>query len=248
METLNSIPKRGVWSDSTTSIDQNFKIFEDELTIIEEDAQKCKGLFPSLSSLRAEYPSAAIGSWAYVGGRLPATIYIYRSVGWIETVGTGGGNLDPSIYANSTAITNVENLYKITDLWTYNSGGGNWSNVQSGNIKINNSATSYTLRIISLSCGESGELLGRTTTDSYLYEFKYGSFVSMNLTSSDGVSKNYTTNTLSWTIDNTFYKTSGGSATSRLPAVGDTMRVTLSFRIPDDNNVMVKGLLLKFVA
>ena len=250
METLNNIPKRGVWSDSTTKIDQNFKIFEDELTSIEEDVQKCKGLFPSLSSLKAEYPSAAVGSWAYVGSRLPALTYVYRSPGgWTSTGKSGGGNLDPSIYANSVAITNVENLYKITDKWIFGYNSGNWANVSNNKLKLNVEATSYALRLSSLSCGESGELLERTTTDAYLYKFKYGSFVSMNLTSSDGVSKNYTENTLSWTIDNTFYKrTIGGIIENRLPVAGDTMRVVLKFKIPGDNDVKVKGLLFKFIS
>ena len=248
METLNNIPKRGVWSDSTDKIDRNFKIFEDELTGIEEDAQKCKGLFPSLSSLQTEYPSAAVGSWAYVGSKLPAPIYVYRSPGgWTSTGKTGGGNLDPSIYANSVAISNVENFYKITDKWIFGYNSGNWANVSSNKLKVNADATSYALRLSSLSFGESGELLERTTTDAYLYKFKYGSFVSMNLTSSDGVSKNYTTNTLSWTIDNTFYKRKIGSTIeNRLPVAGDTLRATLKFMAPDDNEVKVKGLLFKF--
>jgi hypothetical protein len=251
METLNNIPKRGVWSDSTTKIDQNFKIFEDELTSIEEDAQKCKGLFPSLQSLQEEYPSAAFGSWAYVGSRLPALTYVYRSPGgWTSTGKTGGGDLDPSsIYANSTAITNVEDFFSISDKWIFGYNDGNWANVTSNRFKINIDATTYTLRLSSLSCGESGELLERTTTDAYLYKFKYGSFVSLNLTSSDGVSKNYTANTLSWTIDNTFYKrTVGGSVENRLPVVGDEMRAILKFKAPGDDDVKVKGLLFKFVS
>jgi hypothetical protein len=248
---LNYIPKRGVWSDSTTAIDDNFKVLEDSLTGIEDDAQKCKGLFPSLSSLQTEYPNPSVGSWAYIGSKLPASIYVYKSTGgWTSTGKTGGGDLDPSpIYANSVAITNVENFYKITDNWIYGYNGDNWANVSSNKFKVNVDATSYTLRLSSLSCGESGELLERTTTDAYLYKFKYGSFVSMNLYSSDGVSKDYTANTLSWTIDNTFYKrTVSGRVENRLPVVGDTMRSTLKFKVPGDDSVKVKGLLFKFVS
>ena len=71
----------------------------------------------------------------------------------------------------------------------------------------------------------------------------------MNLYSSDGVSKDYTANTLSWTIDNTFYKrTVSGRVENRLPVVGDTMRATLKFKVPGDDGVKVKGLLFKFVS
>ena len=250
METLNNIPKRGIWSNSTSAIDQNFKIFEDELNNIEDDAQKCKSLFPSLSSLQTEYPNPAVGSWAYVGNVLPAPIYVYRSSGgWTSTGESGGGTLNPSlIYANSTTITNVENFYKITVSGFYGYNGGNWTTGTSG-IKVNAEATFYTLRYSSLKYGEIGELLERTTTDIYLYKFKRGSFVSMNLTSSDGVSKDYTSDTLSWTIDNTFYKrTINGVVENRLPVVGDTIRATLRFMVPNDDDVKVKGLVFKFIA
>lgn len=250
MDKIHNIPKRGLWSDSTSKIDQNFRVFEEELDVIEDDAQKCKGLFPSISSLRTEFPEAAEGSWAYVGSKLPATIYVYRSSGgWTSTGKSGGGDLDPSIYANSTAINNVENLYSIKDKWLSGYNNDNWQNVTENKLKLNTSATSYQIHLTSLKYGEVGELLELSLTDPYLYTFKKGSFVSMNLTSSDGVSKNYTANTLGWTIDNTFFKrTISGSIENRLPVAGDTIRATLKFKSPNDDVVKVKGLLFKFIS
>lgn len=250
MDKIYNIPKRGLWSESTSKIDQNFKVFEEELDVIEDEAQKCKGLFPSLSSLRTEFPEAIEGSWAYVGSRLPATIYVYRSSGgWISTGKTGGGNLDPSIYANSIAINNVEDLYSIKDSWLSGYNNDNWQSVTGNKLRLNSSATSYQINLSSLKYGEIGELLEPSLTNPYLYVFKKGSFVFMNLTSSDGVSRDYTANTLGWTIDNTFFKrTIGGSTENRLPVAGDSIRAILKFKCPGSDDIKVKGLLFKFIS
>ena len=70
----------------------------------------------------------------------------------------------------------------------------------------------------------------------------------MTLLSSDGVSKTYTENILSWTIDKTFYKrVISGHVEDRLPVVGDTLRATLKFKVPTDSDIKVKGLTFKFV-
>lgn len=251
MNNLNNIPKRGTWPESTSKIDQNFKTFEEELTRIEDDVQKCKGLFPSLSSLETKFPNPVLGSWAYVGSRLPAEIYVYRSPeGWTSTGKTGGGNLNPStIYANSTVIENVEDLFSTRDKWIFGYNDNNWVNVVNGNLKLNLSATSYTIRLSGLEYREVGELLRASLTDPYLYVFNRGSFVSLNLTSSDGVSKDYTENVLSWTIDNTFYKrTVSGQIQNRMPVEGDTLMATLRFRVLDDSEIKTKRLSFKFVS
>lgn len=236
MDTINNIPRTGLWSESTTKIDENFMIFEEELNDIEGDAQKCKGLFPSLSSLQSEYPNPSVGSWAYVGSRLPAPIYVYRSSGgWTSTGKSGGGNVDPSKYANSKQLSgNADTLFATSASWiqSYNN-GSSWGNVTGNNLRINGDATSYILRLTNLTYGEDGELLEPTTSDTYLSKFKKGAFVSMSLLSSDGVIKNYTENTLSWTIDSTFFKRSvSGQVQDRMPVVGDTIRATLYFRSP----------------
>ena len=240
MNTINNIPRTGLWSDSTSKIDGNFKIFENELNKIEDDAQKCKGLFPSLSSLQSEYPSPAVGSWAYVGSSLPALIYVYRSSGgWTSTGKSGGGNLDPSKYANSVQLSgNADTLFTTRATWiqSYNN-GSSWGNVTGNKLKLNGEAPYYILRLSELTYGEDGELLEPTTSDPYLSKFKKGSFVSMTLYSSDGVSKTYTANTLSWTIDKTFYKKSvSGVVQDRLPVEGDTIRATLRFKSPSAGN------------
>jgi hypothetical protein len=69
----------------------------------------------------------------------------------------------------------------------------------------------------------------------------------MNLRSSGGVSKNYTENTLSWTIDDTFYKkTVSGQVINRMPVAGDELRATLKFRSPTTAGDRVLVTIFKF--
>ena len=247
MNGLTNISREGKWTDSVNNLNGNFIAFESELGAIENDIQKCKGLFPSLDKLRTDYPSPEIGSWAYVGSSLPAPIYVYRSSGgWTNTGKTGGSTLDPTKYANSTLLNgNASILYSITTGWLQNN--GSWSSVSNRQLKINGSVTQYKLNISSLKFGEEGELLKVSTTDPYLYVFNKGSFVSMVMTSSSGITKTFTTGSRSWIIDSSYYtRTVGTETQNRLPVVGDTMRASLSFKSAADNDVKVVSTVFKF--
>ncbi len=247
MNELVNISRDGKWVDSLRNLNENFVTFESELGAIENDIQKCKGLFPSLDKLRTDYPNPEEGSWAYIGTRLPASIYVYRSSGgWVSTGKTGGGTLNPTMFANSVLLNNsVESLYLISTGWLqYN---GSWDGVSSQKLKINGSATQYKLNLSSLKFGEEGELLKVSTTDPYLYIFNKGSFVSMVMTSSSGIKKTFTTGSLSWIIDSSYYTRKIGTQTqNRLPVAGDTMRVALSFKSSANNDVKVVSILFKF--
>ena len=249
MNDLNYISRKGKWIDSVDDLNENFKRFETELVTMENDVQKCKGLFPSLAKLREMYPDPLEGSWAYVGAKLPAPIYVYfNSGGWTSTGKSGGGNLDPTDrFANSNLLNNVETLYTITTSWLQTSDGTNWSTVSSRKLKINSSATEYKINLTSLEFGEEGQLLKISTIDPYLYEFNKGSFVSMYIVSSDGISKNYTTGILSWTIDSTYFiRTISGIVQNRMPVAGDSIRVALSFKSAANNDVKVYSGYFKF--
>lgn len=246
MNGLTNISREGRWIDSVGDLNGNFVAFESELGAIETDIQKCKGLFPSLAKLKADYPNPEEGSWAYVGTSLPAPIYVYRSSeGWTNTGKTGGDTLNLSKYANSTLLNNAESLYSISTGWLqYN---GSWDGVSNRTLKINGSATQYKLNISSLKFGEEGELLKVSTTDPYLYIFNKGSFVKMIMTSSSGITKTFTTGSLSWTIDSSYYTRKVGTQTqNRLPVAGDTMRVAFSFKSAANNDVKVVSILFKF--
>ena len=247
MNGLTNISREGKWIDSVDNLNGNFAAFESKLDTIEDDIQKCKGLFPSLEKLRTEYPNPEVGSWAYIGSSLPAPIYTYRSFrGWVNTGKTGGGTLNPTKYANSTLLNDgADSLFSITTGWLLNN--GIWYNVNNRQLKINGSVTQYKLNLSSLKFGEEGELLKASTTDPYLYVFNKGSFVSMVMTSSSGITKTFTTGSLSWTIDSSYYTRKIGTETqNRLPIAGDTMRVALSFKSSADNDVKVVSILFKF--
>ena len=55
MNGLTNISKEGKWTDSVNDLNGNFVAFESELSAVENDIQKCKGLFPSLTKLKADY-------------------------------------------------------------------------------------------------------------------------------------------------------------------------------------------------
>lgn len=250
MSNILNVSREGKWTDSATTINQNFMVFEEELNSIDGDIQKCKGLFPSLDKLRQEYPNPAIGSWAYVGESLPAPIYVYRSNGWVNSGKTGGSSLDPSsTYANSEPLTgDAGTLYTMETKWIQTSNnGGSWQNVNNRIIKINPDTTAYIIRPVYLSFGEEGNLLGASTVDPYLTVFKKGSFVSASIISSSNITKNYTENILSWTIDGSFYtREVSGTIMNRMPIVGDELWVTIYFRSAANNDIKVCTTEFKF--
>ena len=230
---LNNISRTGKWSKSAIDINENFMALESDLGTIENDIQKCKGLFPSLSELVKDFPHPAEGSWAYVGKVLPATIYVFRFGTWIDTGEIGGSELDPRDYANSVPLDSASDLFSTEVKWIQNNDGVHWKDVIDNQIIIINDYdyARYIVRLTSLVFGDEGELLDKSTTDAYLYKFLKGAFISMSLTSSDGVTKEYTENYLSWTIDNSFFKMYvSGITYERPPVEGDEVRATLRFR------------------
>ena len=245
---LNNISRVGKWDKSARDIDENFMIFEDDLKTIEYDIQKCKGLFPSLDELRREHPYPAEGSWAYVGLTLPAPIYVFRSGAWIDTGKIGGGNLDPRKFANSEPLEDGSDLFDTRVKWIQNNDGKIWRDVISNKIILINDYdyAEYIIRLSSLVFADEGELLEKTTTDAYLYKFNRGSFVSMSLTSSDGVTRDYVGGDLSWTVDNTFFKMYvSGVAYDRPPVEGDEVRATFRFKSPRNNDIQV--IIINFI-
>lgn len=252
MNTINYIPKTGIWSDSTNAIDDNFLIFESEISNVEDDARKCKGLFPDLTTLGLTYPTAATGSWACVGRELPALIYIFIGGRWVSTEKIGGGELDPSIYANSVPLNgNADSLFTVRSEWiqSYNE-GETWGNVTNGKLDLREGATSYILRLKRLTYGELGDMLIPSISETNLYIFNEskGKCLSMNILSSDGISHTTTEDTnLSWTInDEYFNSTVGNNVSNRLPVEGDTLRLTMKFTIKGDDDSRLSTSVFKF--
>ena len=234
MKDLKNVSRLGGWKDSAETINYNFSALGINIEAILEDIQRCKGLFPSLSTLKARYPNPEDGSWAYVGTRWPAKIYISVRGQWIDTGLTGSLDVDLEKYLRSEEWDEpVEDLFKITMKWIYKSNhSSGWSNVSV--ILIHPDDAIYTIRPKSLIFGYEGELLEKTITDAYLMEFlrdSGASFVSVRIKSSDGIEKVFIGGDLSWDIDQSyFYQEIDGVRTPRPPVDDDYIWVEFRFK------------------
>jgi hypothetical protein len=235
MENLENITRQGKWTSSVDQINTNFGKIEENLIGLEKNSTRSKGLYSSLQELNIAFPSAEIGSWAYVGSGFPATIYIYNN-GWINTGKTG--DLDTEIdfteLVNSSTVM-VSSLYKTTMTWSYNNSMG-WNTYNNG---IPVSGKTYTIRPTSLTFGEEGQLLRPTSGDSDLYEFKPGaSLVSVVIVGNGGTRKIVTVS-LSWTIDSNII--------GRVPIAGDQFVVYFRYKnLEGDTRAIVQHF--KFIS
>ena len=72
-------------------------------------------------------------------------------------------------------------------------------------------------------------------------------FVSMNIFTSSNITKNYTENVLSWTIDRSFYtRVVSGNITDRMPVEGDILWTNLYFRSSLNNDIKTCTTVFKF--
>lgn len=109
---LNTINNTGSWGDATTRLNENFSKVNTEVEKAKLASSRNKGLFESLTKLKAAYPSPQVGDWAVVGSSIPGPIYRCNTAGtWSSTGSTGGGgdvNLDA--YLTATVITDVSTI------------------------------------------------------------------------------------------------------------------------------------------
>lgn len=96
---LNTIKLDTTWSDAATRINANNQKIGQEIDKLKQATYKNKGYFKTLAQLQDAYPTAGIGSKAYVGTNYPYAIYIWESGGWTDSGETGGDeSLDLSQY------------------------------------------------------------------------------------------------------------------------------------------------------
>ncbi|MEY8587950.1 hypothetical protein [Phocaeicola sartorii] len=109
---LNTINKTGTWSDAADRINNNFSKASSEIEKAKLASSRNKGLFSTLSSLKASVPSPIVGDWAVVGATIPGVVYQCKTKGtWVST-GTsgGGGDVDLNDYLSSEEITDVASI------------------------------------------------------------------------------------------------------------------------------------------
>ena len=100
MENYNEIPKTGTIGGMVDNITANFQLTKEMLERLEVTKDHAVGLFSTIATLQAAYPSPEVGDWALVGDTTPFAIYKCTTAGtWSDTGGTyDGGTIDLSDY------------------------------------------------------------------------------------------------------------------------------------------------------
>lgn len=96
---LQNIGTETTWNEAAGRINSNNAKVQTELIKLGNATYKHKGYFKSLPALQAAYPTASLGSLAYVGTYYPFAIFHWDGAAWVTDGTTGGDeNLDLSQY------------------------------------------------------------------------------------------------------------------------------------------------------
>lgn len=87
---LENIKTQTTWSEAAESINSNNLKIITEVTKLQSATYKNKGYFKTLSDLQSAFPTAAVGSKAYVGLSYPYAIYLWENNSWVDSGATGG--------------------------------------------------------------------------------------------------------------------------------------------------------------
>ena len=102
--TLEQVQTSTTWNDATSRINSNNAKISVELTKLGNATYKNKGYFKSLAHLEEAYPSASVGSRAYVGTKYPYAIYLWEG-SWTDSGETGGDeSLDLTQYYTKAEV------------------------------------------------------------------------------------------------------------------------------------------------
>lgn len=112
MEDYNQIPKTGTIGGMVDNITANFQLTKEMLERLEVTKDHAVGLFSTLASLQAAYPTPEVGDWALVGDTTPFAIYKCTTAGtWSDTGGTyDGGTIDLADYAKKAEFDSIEGI------------------------------------------------------------------------------------------------------------------------------------------
>ena len=109
---LNTIKQTGTWGEASNSINENFAKIDVSLEAVKESTIRNKGYFADVNSLRLAYPTASLGSKAYVGTKSPYSIYLWDGDGWYDSGETSeegsSGELYEQVNNNTQKIAELE--------------------------------------------------------------------------------------------------------------------------------------------
>lgn len=100
------------WGTEAAKMNRNFQSLEVDVQAAKNASIRAKGLFPTITDLRAAYPSPVKGDWAVVGDTIPGLVYECRTNGTWTSTGQqgGGGDVDLSGYLSSSKITDITEI------------------------------------------------------------------------------------------------------------------------------------------
>lgn len=112
MSAIETVLDTGDWGTASNQINNNFRALNTDVEKAKNASVKAKGLFPTLSDLKATYPSPIKGDWAVVGNTIPGLVYECRTNGVWSSTGQqgGGGDIDLAGYLSSEKITDVTEI------------------------------------------------------------------------------------------------------------------------------------------
>lgn len=87
---LEKVKLTTTWNDAAERINRNNLKVATELTKLGVATYKNKGYFATAESLVNAFPTASVGSRAYVGTSYPYAIYIWEESQWVDSGETGG--------------------------------------------------------------------------------------------------------------------------------------------------------------
>ena len=117
----NQIPKTGTIGGMVDNINANFQLTKEMLERLEVTKDHAVGLFSTLATLQAAYPTPEVGDWALVGDTTPFAIYKCTTAGtWSDTGGTyDGGTIDLSDYVKQDKAIALENGIRLNAAKNY---------------------------------------------------------------------------------------------------------------------------------
>jgi hypothetical protein len=118
---LDKIKTQTTWSDTAASLNTNFAKIKDGMTTLENATYKHKGYFKSLPDLQATYPTAPLGSIAWVGTKYPFALFRWNGTAWVTDGTTGGDeqvNLD-DFYTKEETHEAIKDEYEVISLEEY---------------------------------------------------------------------------------------------------------------------------------
>lgn len=100
------------WGTAAAKINSNFQSVSLDLEKAKNSSTRAKGLFASLTELKAAYPNPIKGDWAVVGTTIPGLVYKCNTNGVWSSTGQqgGGGDVDLTDYLTSTKVTDITEI------------------------------------------------------------------------------------------------------------------------------------------